>query len=59
MQPVRLKMLTENYGNIPHINLTLSMSISWIEAKKDYFFAYLNNNLHAALALAMLNFLYL
>lgn len=52
MQPVRLKMLTESYGNIKYINFILCY-ISLNEANQNYFFAYLNNNL------AMQNFLYL
>lgn len=59
MQPVRLKMFTKNYGNMQWINLTHSISVFLNEAKQDYFSAYLNKNLHAALALTMLNFVYL
>lgn len=54
-----VKSVNKNYGNIQYINFTLSMSISLNEAKHENVFPYLNTNLHAVLAPAMLNFLYL
>lgn len=53
IQPGRLKMLTKRYRNIHYINLTLSVSVSLNKAKHNYFFAYFNNNLWAALALVI------